>query len=80
MAKLPTSASPVRHKTQYEIIKEVMEKATVEGEWLTLAEISDLTYFGEASISAVLRRFRKEGCQLFKRIRHGQVWEYRVTA
>ena len=60
--------------------------------WLTLVELSRLTRFGEASISAQLRHLRKEeygGFLVEKRQRtpagvlvgteYGPVWEYRLS-
>jgi hypothetical protein len=58
--------------------------------WLTLRELSCLTRFGEASISAQLRHLRKPAFGAFlveKRVREavpgrpeqtGAVWEYRI--
>jgi hypothetical protein len=60
--------------------------------WLTLEELSRVTKYGEASISAQLRHLRKpcyggfvvekrrrEVAEVICRVEHGPVWEYRLT-
>lgn len=53
--------------------------------WMTLREISELTSFGEASISAQLRHLRKPrfGGYVVAKRRRGRVsrgmWEYRIA-
>jgi hypothetical protein len=44
---------------QLDAIRDLMIAAGERGEWLSLADISALTQFGEASISAQLRNLRK---------------------
>jgi hypothetical protein len=57
----------------------------VDGGWLTLREIADLTNYGEASISAQLRHLRKPyfGAYVVVKRRRGSVtngaWEYRIA-
>jgi hypothetical protein len=59
--------------------------------WLTLVELSRLTQYGEASISAQLRHLRKpqyggyvvekrrrEVAEVLCSVEHGPVWEYRL--
>jgi hypothetical protein len=56
-----------------------------DGGWMTLRELSDLTNYGEASISAQLRHLRKPhfgGYLVVKRRRGlvaGGTWEYRIS-
>ena len=63
---------------------DVTQIAPYEG-WLTLREISDLTNYGEASISAQLRHLRKPhfGAYVVVKRRRGPVtngaWEYRIA-
>ncbi len=76
--------------TQREVLRDVMLSAAECATWLTLCELSQLTKYAEASISAQLRHLRKRefgGYFLEKRLRrgaqmalreHGPVWEYRL--
>jgi hypothetical protein len=70
---------------QLDVIRDVALSAAECGTWLTLREFSQLTHFGEASISAQLRNLRKQeygGFVLDKRPRGDCVyglWEYRLT-
>jgi hypothetical protein len=76
--------------TQREVLRDVLLSATECGSWLTLRELSQLTQFGEASISAQLRHLRKPKYGSYvveKRVRrgavisdaeHGAIWEYRL--
>jgi hypothetical protein len=77
-------------RTQRQILRDVMLSAAECATWLTLRELSCLTRFGEASISAQLRHLRKPAYGAFlveKRVREaapgrpeqtGAVWEYRM--
>jgi hypothetical protein len=60
--------------------------------WLTLVELSRVTHYGEASISAQLRHLRKpqygtfvvekrqrEAAKVLCGVEHGPVWEYRLS-
>ena len=82
-----------RAQTQIEVIRDVMLSAAecarsaegAGGGWLTLGEISELTAYSEASVSAQLRNLRKPkfgGYVVEKRRRRcrgaGQ-WEYRMA-
>ena len=84
--------SPVtRVPTQREVLHDVMLEAANYGAWMTLRELSRLTGYAEASISAQLRHLklaRHGGFALEKRIRRGEVvrseehfvvWEYRMS-
>ena len=70
---------------QFERIKEVMLKASDINYWMTLRELSFLTKFGEASISARIRDLRKEqfGGYTVERRRRGDptkgIWEYCIV-
>jgi hypothetical protein len=76
--------------SQREVLRDVLLSATECGSWLTLRELSQLTQYGEASISAQLRHLRKArygGYVVEKRVRpgavvrdseHGAIWEYRL--
>ena len=46
-------------ETQLAAIRELMQRASARGAWLTLGEIAEVTEFAEASISAQLRHLRK---------------------
>jgi hypothetical protein len=76
---------------QSDIVCDVMLCAAECGAWLTLRELSRLTRYGEASISAQLRHLRKPQYGAFEvekqrrreeevgRIeQQGPVWEYRL--
>jgi hypothetical protein len=75
---------------QREVLRDVLLSATRCGSWLTLRELSQVTQFGEASISAQLRHLRKPKYGSYvveKRVRRGLVvsdvehraiWEYRL--
>ena len=77
-------------RNQREILRDVMLTAEKCGAWLTLRELSRMTHYGEASISAQLRHLRKPrfgGFVVEKRLREnqvvrgteiGSVWEYRL--
>jgi hypothetical protein len=77
-------------RTQREVLCDVMLSASQCGTWLTLQELSLLTHYGEASISAQLRHLRKRqfgGFVVEKRQRDvdavvrrevGVVWEYQL--
>jgi hypothetical protein len=60
--------------------------------WLTLVELSRVTHYGEASISAQLRHLRKpqygafvvekrqrEAAEVLCAVEHGPVWGYRLS-
>jgi hypothetical protein len=78
-----------RLPSQREVLRDVLLSATECGSWLTLRELSQLTQYGEASISAQLRHLRKPKYGSYvveKRVRrgivlrdveHGAIWEYR---
>lgn len=78
-------------RNQREVLREVMLAAGECDTWLTLVELSRLTHYGEASISAQLRHLRKPqygGYVIEKRHReveevtrsdNGAVWEYRLN-
>lgn len=81
----------VTPRRQRDVLCDVMLSAAECGSWLTLREISRLTSYGEASISAQLRHLRKPQYGAFvvqKRCRkegqagridgQGAVWEYRL--
>jgi hypothetical protein len=75
---------------QREVLRDVLLSATECSSWLTLRELAQLTQFGEASISALLRHLRKAKYGSYvveKRVRrgevirdveHGAIWEYRL--
>jgi hypothetical protein len=78
-------------RSQREVLRDVMLSAAECGTWLTLRELSRLTNYGEASISAQLRHLRKPRYGSFvidKQVRkyddvtqvaeRGAVWEYRL--
>jgi hypothetical protein len=78
-------------RSQRDVLRDVMLSAAQCGTWLTLRELSRLTRYGEASISAQLRHLRKPQYGAFvleKRHREeeevgrlaeqGAVWEYRL--
>lgn len=84
-------ARPRSLRRQRDVLCDVMLSAGACETWLTLVELSRLTHFGEASISAQLRHLRKPeygGFAVEKRTRensvaisgveHGPVWEYRL--
>jgi len=76
--------------SQREVLRDVLLSATQCGSWLTLRELSQLTQYGEASISAQLRHLRKPryGSYLVEKqvrrglvlrdVEHGAIWEYRL--
>ena len=49
-----------QYESQLAAIRKLMRRAVLRGAWLTLSEIAKATEFGEASISAQLRRLRKK--------------------
>ena len=77
--------------TQREVLRDVMLAAGKYGAWMTLRELSKLTGYGEASISAQLRHLRQVrygGFVVRKRVRLGEVvrqtqqfivWEYQLA-
>jgi hypothetical protein len=78
-------------RRQRDVLCDVMLSAGACETWLSLVELSRLTHFGEASISAQLRHLRKleyGGFAVEKRTRgntaeicgveRGPVWEYRL--
>jgi hypothetical protein len=89
--KRPRWRGEERELSQREVLRDVMLSANQCGAWLTLRELSMVTRYGEASISAQLRHFRKEEFGAYvveKRVRrseaeplrsHGAVWEYRMS-
>ena len=79
-----------RPRRQREVLRDVMLSANECGAWLTLAELSAMTRYPAASISAQLRHLKKPrfgNYELEKQLRagadlsdgHGAVWEYRLT-
>ena len=85
-------ASAVVSRKQREVIRDVMLSAGQCATWLTLDELSKLTQYPPASISAQLRHMRKPqfgGYEVVKRCRtlnkamraegFGAVWEYSVV-
>lgn len=83
-------ATGARLLPQREVVRDVMLSAAACDRWLTLLQLSRLTHYGEASISAQLRHLRKPehgGYAVEKRVRrdevigpdwHGLVWEYKL--
>ena len=84
-------AAPVVLRRQKEVIRDVMLSAGQCATWLTLDELSKLTHYPPASISAQLRHMRKPrfgAYEVVKRCRtvnkamraegFGTVWEYSV--
>jgi hypothetical protein len=82
-------------RTQLETVRDIMLSAADCDAWLTLTEISRMTRYGEASISAQLRHLRKPefgGFFVEKRRRDGEYtefnamftapgkWEYRIAS
>lgn len=78
-------------RKQKDVIRDVVLSAGQCGTWLTLEELTKLTHFPAASISAQLRHLRKPQNGAFaveKRVRKvdkalrgdgfGAMWEYRV--
>jgi hypothetical protein len=81
-------------RSQRETVRDALLGAAQCDHWLTLRELSALTRYGEASISAQLRHLRKPRYGAFvveKQVRkdadallssrvaaHGAVWEYRL--
>jgi hypothetical protein len=92
MRKIDRTRGPLsKVPTQREVLRDVMLVAANYGAWMTLHELSRLTGYGEASISAQLRHLklpRHGGFALEKRVRrdeivrseeHFVVWEYRLS-
>ena len=91
MPKQTSRRERTRIPTQREVLRDVMLAAAKYGAWMTLRELSKLTSYGEASISAQLRHLRRArygGFLLQKRTRSGEVvrhaehfivWEYRLS-
>lgn len=78
-------------KRQRDVLCDVMLSVGSCETWLTLVELSRLTQYGEASISAQLRHLRKpqygafvvdkrrrEVAEVMCTVEHGPVWEYRL--
>ena len=65
-------------RSQKDLILEVLKDAKERNVWLTLYELAHLTNICETSVSAQLRRLRKEGYDIEKRIYSGMVREYRI--
>ena len=78
-------------KRQRDVLCDVMLSAGSCETWLTLVELSRMTPYGEASISAQLRHLRKpqygafvvdkrrrEVAEVMCAVEHGPVWEYRL--
>jgi hypothetical protein len=81
----------IGERSQRDVLRDVMLSAAGSSTWLTLRELSRVTSYGEASISAQLRHLRKPRYGAFiidKQVRkygdvrplaeHGAVWEYRL--
>jgi hypothetical protein len=79
-------------KRQRDGLCDVMLSAGACETWLTLLELSRVTHYGEASISAQLRHLRKpqygafvvekrqrEAAEVLCGVEHGPVWEYRLS-
>lgn len=79
-------------KRQRDVLCDVMLSAGACETWLTLVELSRVTHYGEASISAQLGHLRKpqygafvvekrqrEAAQVLCGVEHGPVWEYRLS-
>ena len=79
-------------KRQRDVLCDVMLSAGACETWLTLVELSRVTHYGEASISAQLRHLRKpqygsfvvekrqrEAAEILCGVEHGPVWEYRLS-
>lgn len=79
-------------KRQRDVLCDVMLSAGACETWLTLVELSRVTHYGEASISAQLRHLRKpqygafvvekrqrEAAEVLCGVEHGPVWEYRLS-
>ena len=83
--------SPMMVKTQREILRDVLLSAAECNSWLTLNELTEMTCYAQASISAQLRHLRKRqygGYKIEKRRRqeeethlvstHERVYEYQL--
>ena len=83
---------PLSLRRQRDVLCDVMLAAGTCETWLTLAELSRITRYGEASISAQLRHLRKpeygafavekrqrDVAGSFWNIDHGPLWEYRLS-
>jgi hypothetical protein len=86
-----SSLSLARPRTQREVIRDVVLSAGQCATWLTLDELSKLTQYPPASISAQLRHLRKrlhgalavvKRCRAVNRVTRreglGPLWEYAV--
>jgi hypothetical protein len=86
-----TRLSKLAQTSQREVLCDVMLTAEKCGAWLTLRELSRMTGFGEASISAQLRHLRKpqygsfvvqkrrrEDEEISRTMEPGVVWEYQL--
>lgn len=82
---------PVR--SQREVLRDVLASAALCGAWLTLQELSTMTQYPHASISAQLRHLRKVQFgshvvekrrrimdELLCRSPHGAIWEYKLAS
>jgi hypothetical protein len=83
---------PKAFKRQRDVLCDVMLSAGACEAWLTLVELSRVTHYGEASISAQRRHLRKpqygafvvekrqrEAAEVLCGVEHGPVWEYRLS-
>lgn len=88
----PLGSRVVTWRTQRGVLLDVMLSAAQCGAWLTLGELTMLTRYPQASISAQLRHLRKprygsfvvekrrRECEEVGRIvQRGVVWEYRLN-
>jgi len=86
-----SQATPTKRRRQRDVLCDVMLSASQCGTWLTLDELTKLTLYPPASISAQLRHLRKPqfgGYEVAKRQREfgkamrgedfGTVWEYQL--
>jgi hypothetical protein len=75
-----------RGRSQREVLRDVLLGAAECGTWLTLHDLSHLTHYPEASISAQIRHLRKPKYGAFKIAKQfrgrsdegGGVFEYRL--
>ena len=90
--KSDAGESSVTLKTQREILRDVLLSAAESNSWLTLNELTEMTCYAQASISAQLRHLRKRqygGYKIEKRRRqeeethlvstHERVYEYQLN-
>lgn len=92
MRRIKRKCTGIPFRTQRGVLCDVMLSATECGAWLTLAELTKLTHYPPASISAQLRHLRKPqyGAHVVEKRRRemeevgrieerGAVWEYRLV-